>query len=248
MLRSKIVYITLLFSVLLMGCSRKFSIFLVGDSIMSQKKPAYYPETGWGMPFSKLFSSNVKIINAAVNGRGTIDFRADGHWQPIIDSVKKKDYVFIGFGHNDRNPLNKGAYCKPEEYKANLIKYIEEVRNKKATPVLFTPLAHDFFDSAGHAIRLHGKYPEQVYAIAKDYKVLLIDLHEISLSFFDELGPVMTKRLFLHLDPTEHTNYPKGITDITHLNQIGAKVVADLVVKELHKKTVKRIRRELRYN
>jgi len=37
------------------------TIFLAGDSTMSDKEIKAYPETGWGMPFKAFFDSSVSI-------------------------------------------------------------------------------------------------------------------------------------------------------------------------------------------
>ena len=39
----------------------------------------------------------------------------------------------------------------------------------------------------------------------------------------------------MHIAPDLHPNYPLGVTDDTHLNQLGATEVAQLVLTELKK-------------
>src|SRR5690349_2193957 len=80
---------------------KKITIFLVGDSTMSNKETSAYPETGWGMPFSVFFDSTVVVRNVAQNGRSTKSFIEEHRWQEVMDNLHEGDYVFIQFGHND---------------------------------------------------------------------------------------------------------------------------------------------------
>ena len=63
--------------------------------------------------------------------------------------------------------------------------------------------------------------------------VLFIDLDEKSRSLYQQFGPEHSKLLFLQLQPGEHPNYPDGRNDNTHFNDLGARLIAQLVLKEL---------------
>ncbi|MEO7990312.1 MAG: hypothetical protein ABI663_12275 [Chryseolinea sp.] len=56
-------------------------VFLIGDSTTANKKQEAFPETGWGMIFSKYI--NLEVQNHAVNGRSTRSFRTLGHWEKV---------------------------------------------------------------------------------------------------------------------------------------------------------------------
>src|SRR5690242_9880001 len=109
---------------------KDIKVYLIGDSTMANKEINAYPETGWGMPFCAFFDSTVTIDNRAKNGRSTKSFMAEGLWQPVVDQLQEGDYVLIQFGHNDEVPTKK-TYATPEEFTANLIKYVTDSRNKK---------------------------------------------------------------------------------------------------------------------
>ena len=47
------------------------------------------------------FSEDIRIDNHAANGRSSKSFISEGRWEKVISKVKKGDYVFIQFGHND---------------------------------------------------------------------------------------------------------------------------------------------------
>lgn len=81
----------------------KLTIFLCGDSTLADKLPTDKPETGWGMVLPDYFNNDaVQIQNHAVNGRSTKSFITEGRWQKVVSQVKKGDWVFIQFGHNDQ--------------------------------------------------------------------------------------------------------------------------------------------------
>jgi hypothetical protein len=47
------------------------------------------------------------------------------------------------------------------------------------------------------------------------------------------MGEVQSKLLFLQLAPGEHPNYPEGKIDNTHISELGARLVAQLILKEI---------------
>jgi hypothetical protein len=48
-----------------------------------------------------------------------------------------------------------------------------------------------------------------------------------------EFGVENSKFLFLHLEPGEHPNHPAGKTDNTHFSELGARKMAQLVLREM---------------
>ena len=213
---------------------KTIKIFLAGDSTMSIKEEKTFPETGWGMPFVYFWDSTVTVVNKAKNGRSTKSFINEGLWQSIIDEVNKGDYVLIQFGHNDEVPTKK-SYTTEDEFRNNLIKYISESRNKSAIPVLLTPVARRKFDSTGHIVGTHDLYSKIVRDIAKAENVPFIDLDKESQQLYQQMGAEVSKLLFLQLKPGEHPNYPEGKDDNTHFNELGGRLVAQIVLKEIKK-------------
>lgn len=210
------------------------TIFLAGDSTCAAKLPEKRPETGWGEMFGSHFKPGVvKIDNRAMNGRSTKTFISEGRWQAIINDLKKGDYVFIQFGHNDSSKDKGERYTPPEDYRKNLIRFIEDVRAKKATPVLLTPVMRRRFDNEGRFYDTHGEYPGIVRSVAKEYKAPLLDLHRETGTLIKIYGEEKSRRLFLQLKPGENANYPKGIEDNTHFSPEGADAVAQEVADEI---------------
>jgi lysophospholipase L1-like esterase len=211
---------------------KKIRVWLIGDSTMSVKDVKAYPETGWGMPFVYFWDSTVTIDNRAKNGRSTKSFMEEGLWKPVVAEMQEGDYVFIQFGHNDEVSTKK-TYTTEAEFKNNLIRYINETKNKKAFPVLLTPVARRKFDSTGHIQETHAVYAQIVRDVARENNVALIDLDEKSKALFQVLGPDASKYLFNYVKPGEHPNYPEGKEDDTHFSELGARKVAEIVLTEI---------------
>ncbi|MCX6315782.1 MAG: rhamnogalacturonan acetylesterase [Bacteroidetes bacterium] len=212
---------------------KKIKIFMAGDSTMSIKETKAYPETGWGMPFVYFWDSTVTVVNRAKNGRSTKTFISEGLWKSVYDEAGEGDYVFIQFGHNDESVEKKERYATPDTFKMNLNRFIREAREKKATPILFTPVSRRKFDKTGNAILTHEQYSALVKEVAVETGVHFIDLDEKSRALYQQMGEEHSKLLFLQLQPGEHPNYPEGKTDNTHFTELGARLIAQLVLKEL---------------
>lgn len=224
----------LLVTVLLaMPEKKKIIIFLAGDSTMSIKETKAYPETGWGMPFVYFWDSTVTIVNRAKNGRSTKTFLSEGLWKSIMDEAQPGDYVFIQFGHNDEAKEKKERYATPDTFRMNLTRFVNEVRDREATPILFTPVSRRKFDSTGTAVETHKEYSAYVKEVAVKENVLLIDLDSKSRELYQQFGKNDSKLLFLQLKPGDHPNYPDGKDDNTHFNELGARLIAQLVLSEI---------------
>ncbi|MEY4739665.1 MAG: hypothetical protein RLZZ05_1049 [Bacteroidota bacterium] len=212
---------------------KKIKIFLAGDSTMSIKAEKNFPETGWGMPFIHFWNENLMVVNKAKNGRSTKTFLSEGLWKQIMDEATAGDYVFIQFGHNDEVKSKVNSYTTPEEFTSNLKKYIGDAREKKMIPVLMTPVARRKFDAAGKIEQTHQEYSALVRKLATEEKALFIDLDTQSMQLYQQFGVENSKLLFCQLKPGEHPNYPDGKDDNTHFNELGARLIAQLVLKEI---------------
>lgn len=228
-------------SIVLMGCmsfgllfQHKTTIYMIGDSTMADKSVKAYPETGWGMPFHYFFDSTVVVDNRAQNGRSTRTFIEEGRWKDVLKTLTKGDYVLIEFGHNDEVPT-KRSYTPPEAFTANLKTFVEQTREKGATPILLTPVARRHFDSTGTLIDTHPVYGPLVVQTAKEENVPCIDLQKLSMELLRKLGPDRSAILYNQLEPGEHPHYPEGVKDNTHFNELGARKMAEMVLHELCK-------------
>ena len=209
----------------------KIKVYLIGDSTMADKEVKAYPETGWGMPFAWFFSESVTVDNRAKNGRSTKSFIAEQRWQAVMDQLKEGDYVLIQFGHNDEVPTKK-TYTPEDQFAANLVRFVTETRSKKAIPVLITPVARRKFDSAD-IVETHAVYAAIVRKVAAEQQVPLIDLDKESQQLIRKFGPDDSRLLFNYLAPGQNPNYPDGRQDDTHFNELGARMMAEIVLADI---------------
>lgn len=215
---------------------RNIKVYLIGDSTMANKQVKAYPETGWGMPFANFFDQTVMVDNRAQNGRSTKSFIAENRWQPVANDLKEGDVVMIQFGHNDE-VSTKATYTPEADFRTNLIRFINETKSKKATPVLITPVARRKFDAAGKVEETHAVYAGIVRKVAQENKVALIDLDKESQELLQKYGPETSKYLYNHLAAGENPNYPEGKEDDTHFSELGARKMAEIVLADI--KTLK---------
>jgi len=221
----------------------KTTVYIIGDSTAANKSEKAFPETGWGMKLQAFFKTDVLVDNRALNGRSTKSFINEKKWQPIYEQLKPGDYVFIEFGHNDEKIDKPAVGTSIAEFKANLVKYVTEAREKKAFPVLLTPISRRSFKN-GILIDSHGDYPNATRKVADSLKVPLIDMLHKTAQLLNGLGDKPSTKLFNYVDSGD-VNYPKGKKDDTHLSPDGAQQVAALVVngiKELKLPLAKKLK------
>jgi len=222
-----------------MSCwGQKTTIYTIGDSTMADKiKPNENPETGWCQVLPSFFDLNTIIIdNRAVNGRSTKSFIKEKRWDSVYNSLKKGDFVFIQFGHNDAKVADSTRYTNSHTtYRHNLIRFVTEARAKGAIPILFSSIARRNFNEQGVLIGTHGDYPLAMRLVAQEYQVPFIDLEYFSELLEQTYGPEKSKELHLHFKAGEHPYYPEGKSDDTHLSRKGAAEIATIAVRELKK-------------
>jgi lysophospholipase L1-like esterase len=210
------------------------TIFLAGDSTMAAKQPEKRPETGWGEMLGQHFKvGSIRIENRAANGRSTKTFISEGKWQSIIDALRKGDYVFIQFGHNDSSKDKGERYTPPEDYRRNLVRFVGEVKARGGYPILLTPVMRRRFDKDGKFYDTHGEYPDIVRSVAREQHVSLIDMHRKSETVIIRYGVEGSRKLFLQLKSGENANYPNGVDDNTHFSPLGAEEMAEIAVEGL---------------
>lgn len=204
---------------------------------MANKNPGNAPETGWGMVMHEFFDQKATVKNHAVNGRSSKSFISEGRWSPILDSLKKGDYVIIQFGHNDEKP-DTARHTDPfTTYTQTIRKYIDDTHSKQATPVICSSIVRRHFDNTGNLKNTHGDYIKAVREIAEETNTAYIDMEAMTRKLVAEAGPEKSKEFFLFCKPGEYENRPEGAQDSTHLSAYGARIVAGLFterVKELN--------------
>ncbi|WP_442846388.1 rhamnogalacturonan acetylesterase [Leeuwenhoekiella sp. H156] len=210
-------------------------LYLIGDSTMADKKdPDTNPEHGWGQVLHEFLNDSIRVSNHAVNGRSSKSFIAEGRWQTVLDSLKKGDYLFIQFGHNDEKIMDSTRYTFPyTQYRYNLERFVNESRAKGAIPVLMSPIVRRNFNDQGVLVDTHGEYPLVVRMTAKELDVPFIDMQFLTERLEKSYGVADSKKLHLHFKPGENPYYPDGKEDDTHLSYFGAQQVVNEAVKSL---------------
>lgn len=217
--------------------AQKPTIYGIGDSTMANKvKPDENPERGWGQMLPLFLNDNIIFDNRAQNGRSTRSFIAEKRWDAIYKVLKKGDYVFIQFGHNDQKEKDSSRYTNPHTaYRHNLIRFVTETRAKGATPILFSSIVRRNFNENGVLISTHGDYTMETRLVAQEYNVPFIDMEYYTELLEQSYGPEKSKQLHLHFKAGEIPYYKEAKADDTHLGVKGATEVAKIAVEELKK-------------
>jgi lysophospholipase L1-like esterase len=230
--------ITIFLMLISLSClAQKPTIYGIGDSTMANKvKPDENPERGWGQMLPMFFNDNITIDNRAVNGRSTKSFIDEKRWDDIYKILKPGDYVFIQFGHNDGKVTDSTRYTNPHTaYRHNLIRFVNETREKGATPIIFSSIVRRNFNENGVLISTHGDYTIEARLVAQEYNVTFIDLEYYTEVLEQSYGPEKSKQLHLHYKAGEIPYYKEDKIDDTHLSVKGATEIAKIAVEQLEK-------------
>ena len=211
------------------------TIYWAGDSTVKQNSIVTYPQTGIGQAFIRYTKlREVMIANHAENGRSTKQFIDEGRLARIYDRITEGDFLFIQFGHNDEKIEDPNRYADPQtDFPTNIEKFVNVARNKKAIPVIITPLTRCMYET-NPKLR-HDAWAQAARDTAKRLDVALIDLTAMSEKLVHEMGAQeAAKTLYMNIPAGAYTAYPNGLTDGTHLQPLGAMTFAGLIAKGLY--------------
>lgn len=212
-------------------------IFWAGDSTVAYNGGSTYPQCGLGQGIRPFLRREVGLENHAINGRSTKSFLDEGRLAPIYDRMTAGDFLWIQFGHNDEKKTNPARYTEPfGEYRENLCKFIAAARNKKARPLLITPLCRRWFrkDGSPDPAGAHREYRLAMLQTARELHAPCLDLCEASRRLLARTPPEVSARWFMNLPKGEFSNYPDGLTDNTHIRRTGALVFSELLARGLN--------------
>lgn len=226
------------------------TIFTIGDSTMANKNTdKQNQERGWGQMLQLFFNEGVVIDNHAKNGRSTLSFINEGLWDQVLSKLKKGDYVFIQFGHNDEKPDVKLHTDPATTFAENLRRFVRETQARGAHPVLFNSIVRRNFPPKGvkenkgsyetegdSLVDTHGEYLETPKKVALEMNVPFIDMNKLTHDLVVSLGREKSKELYMWIPAGKYEFCPKGKIDNTHLNIYGAKVYAGLAAKAASEK------------
>ena len=213
------------------------TVFIAGDSTVTDQgaEYPYAPGTsysGWGQMISGYLNREVAVSNHAHSGLTTASFRDEGHYGIVQQYIRSGDYLLIQFAHNDQ----KLESLKAEEgYRANLLRYIGECRERGVFPILVTPLARNTWKgNDGSYNDLLEEYAAVCIRIGQQENLPVVDLHRRSMDFIVKTGLEASKSYF----------FPG---DYTHGNDYGAYLMAGMVAEEISRVCGKREEREYRF-
>lgn len=203
--------------------ARKVVVYLAGDSTCAPKSESDRPKYGWGEKFATFLNGN-KVENKAVGGKSTKTFRSGGQWEKLMQTVFAGDVILIQFGHNDESTTSSDDRgTTPEEYYQNLCRFIAEAKSKGGIPVILTPICRREF-AGGVPKHTHQTYPDQAKKAASDKGAVLLDIEQLTYDWLATLGEeASASRFMVSVDGKDNT----------HLTEVGATEVAEIVAKAL---------------
>jgi lysophospholipase L1-like esterase len=209
-------------------------LFVAGDSTASFYDTNPKNQQGWGAVLQPLFDAQrLEVVDVARAGRSTRTFITEGHWDRLLDRLRKGDFVIIQFGHNDAGALNQEPPGSTRPLRARgtipgigtesqdidnvltgqretvysfgwyLRKMIADVRAKGATPILLTLTKTNTWKD-GRIPCAFESYRQWTYQTATSEKVEFLDLTRVIADRYQREGPDAVKAQFI--DDTVHTN------------------------------------------
>lgn len=239
----------LLFSAFITEKKDVITIFMIGDSTMANKSLKNGNlERGWGQMLPCFLTEDIAVDNHAMNGRSSLSFINEGRWDAVLAKLKKGDYVFIQFGHNDEKASEKLHTDPGTTFDDNLRRFVRETREKGAYPVLFNSIVRRNFPPEGVTepkgsyevegnvlVDTHGEYLNSPRRVAEEMDVPFVDLNKLTHDLVVDLGVEKSKSLFMWVPAGIYDFCPKGKIDNTHLNIYGGKVVAGIAMEAVAK-------------
>lgn len=226
-----------------------FTIHTIGDSTMEYKDPAVTEsgQRGWAQMLDLFVVNGVTINNRAKSGTSSMTFYeqedASGNkrfWATVKPQINAGDYVLIQFGHNDEkhNGEEGEIGTNPwQSYTMYLKKYVTEVRELGATPVLLTPIVRNQFsngkitDKGAHNLGMGTDskeldYPGAMKAVAEELNCLLVDHTALTKGICEQYGPTKVSELIYN------------VGDGTHIGEYGAILYARLAVQDMIRQNI----------
>ena len=219
--------------------STSFSIYVVGDSTVQTYKDNVYPQTGWGQVLGYFFdASRVKVLNYAIGGRSSRTFIEEGRLDEVKGKLQKGDYLFVQFGHNDRDYSKAARYVEPSKFSGYIQQYVDAGKAKGANVVLVSPMnlngSRNVFSTGSNNYDARG----MMQTVAKNNKIPFVDLNMKSYNTYNttykSMPDYVTRYLYKKLEKGEYPNFPDGVNDgTTHFQEMGSMGHAQMICEEL---------------
>lgn len=174
------------------------TVYLLGDSTVCDQPRE--PYASWGQMLPRFFGPGVAVANHAESGDSLRSARAARRLDKVLSTLKRGDYLFLQYGHNDMKSSTAAAY------QAELKRFAEAALKKGGRVVLVTPMNRRTF-RGDRIVNSLKDFPDAVRELAKEEGLPLIDLHALSQTLYEALGPDKSALLFKSGDGTHHNNY-----------------------------------------
>jgi len=222
-------------------------VFITGDSTVKNKDKDKDGMWGWGSQAAEIFdSTKITWVNCAKAGRSTRTYLNEGRWDSVYNALQPGDFVLIQFGHNDIGEIGKGKdrgtiataddtcavvknaldgkYELVYSFGWYLKKFIQDVREKGATPILLSLTPRNEWTD-GKIERRNDSYGKWYRQVVDETGVEFVDVHNITADYLDSV--CKNKETCMKYYNHDHT----------HTSLLGAKTNAQSVAKGL--KTIK---------
>jgi lysophospholipase L1-like esterase len=157
------------------------TIFVAGDSTVGD--PATGPGGNWPTQLCQWFKPEIAIANHGQGGETLKSFITGLRLDKVLSQMKKGDYFFIQFGHNDQKTSWPQTYAEPgTTYNAYIKAFIAETRRRGATLVLVTPMERQQNQDSV------GPWARAMREVAKEENVPLIDQWAMSKDLYSKMG------------------------------------------------------------
>lgn len=233
--------------------AKKVRLHTLGDSTMEQQNPNVKDQRGWVQLLHAFFTEDLTIVDPAKSGTSSKTYYKQVYWARAKKAIQPGDYVLIQFGHNDEkhNGVDGDIGTAPtDSFRIYLMKFVNEVREMGANPILVTPVVRKMFERDGKLSRrgkhdlgevvqqrmdasidrkdtLKYNYPNNMKYVVKELKCPLIDMTQATARLVDSLGNNKATKLIYNLPG-----------DGTHFGASGAMLFSQLFVRELQKQNL----------
>lgn len=220
-------------------------VFITGDSTVKNEDKDENGMWGWGSQAYTVFDAKkITCANCAKAGRSTRTYLNEGRWDQVYNSLRPGDFVLIQFGHNDIGPIDKdrmrgtipgtsdsthvykmqknGSYELVYTFGWYLRKFIQDVREKGATPILVSLTPRNEWPK-GKIERRNDTYGKWYREVAEATGTEFVDLHNITADYLDKKCGSKEKAM-------KYYN-----RDHTHTSLLGAKTNAKSIARGLKK-------------
>ena len=214
----------------------QITVFLAGNSTVVNQDDE--PWASWGQMIPYFFKPGVAIANHAESGLTLGSFIGSNRLNKILSIMKKGDYLFIEFGHNDQKDkgVNDGAY---KSYTENLKFFVASFRAKGGIPVMVTSTARRSFNNEGEVVETLGDFPDAARKVAAELNVPLIDLNKETKILYQTLGVEDSKKAFVHYPANSYPGQTQALADNTHFNPYGAYQISKIITQGIIDQKIK---------